>query len=60
MELFFLQQVQVVQEPYFKLLELGQVLFSLQWVEPRLYSLQLEEVEPFSLRLELEVASMQS
>jgi hypothetical protein len=55
--LFFL--LQVGQEPYFKPQEWGQVLSSLQWVEPRLYSLPLEGEVPFSLQLGLEVASMQ-
>lgn len=55
--LFFL--LQVGQEPYFKLLEVEQVLSSLQWVEPRLYSLPLEGRVPFSLQLGLEVASVQ-
>jgi hypothetical protein len=55
--LFFL--LQEGQEPYFKLLEWGQVLSSLQWVEPRLYSLPLEGEVPFSLQLGLEVASVQ-
>jgi hypothetical protein len=55
--LFFLRQVG--QEPYFKLLEVEQVLSSLQWVEPRLYSLPLEGQVPFSLQSGLEVASVQ-
>jgi hypothetical protein len=55
--LFFL--LQVGQEPYFKQLEWGQVLSSLQRVEPRLYSLPLEGQVPFSLQPGLEVASVQ-
>jgi hypothetical protein len=55
--LFFL--LQVGQEPYFKRLEVEQVLSSLQWEEPRLYSLPLEGQVPFSLQLGLEVASVQ-
>ena len=55
-ELFFPQQV--VQELYFKLLEVKQELFSLQWVEPRLYSRRIEVLESFSLPLVQEVVSM--
>jgi hypothetical protein len=55
--LFFL--LQEGQGPYFKLLELEQVLSSLQWVEPLLYSLPLEGRVPFSLQLGLGVASVQ-
>jgi len=68
LELSFLLQVEVksffplqmVQGLYFKQqLEVEQELFSLLWVEPRLYSLLLEGQEPFSLQLVQEVASMQ-
>jgi len=68
LELSFLLQVEVkpffpllvVQGVYFiQQLEVEQELFSLLWVEPRLYSLLPEGLEPFSLQLEQEVASMQ-
>jgi hypothetical protein len=55
--LFFL--LQVGQGPYFKPQELEQVLSSLQWVKPLLYSLPLEGQGPFSLQPGLEVASVQ-